>query len=345
MLRAMHKELAMKLSRRELGIGAGAAALATAYGRPGWAQGPIVIKYSHVVANDTPKGKGSLRFKELAEKYTGGKVRIDVYPNSSLYKDKEEVEALQLGAVQMLGPSTAKFAPLGAKEFEAMDLPFAFADDKSFQKTVKGELGKFLMAKLEPKGIKGLAFWDNGFHMVSANKPLINPLDFQGLKIRISGSKVADQYFRKLGSIPQILAFSEVYQALQTGVVDACENTASNYLTQKFHEVQKHITMSYHAHLQYAVIVNLKYWNGLPGDLRDPLEKAMNEATDYTNEIAVKENDDALAEIKKSGRSELHTLTAEQKKAWQVAMQPTWQWAEGRVGKEVIGIMQKAASS
>jgi len=335
----------MKLSRREFGIGVSAAALATAYGRSGWAQSPIVIKYSHVVANDTPKGKGSLRFKELAEKYTNGKAKIEVYPNSSLYKDKEEIEALQLGAVQMLGPSTAKFAPLGAKEFEAMDLPFAFADDAAFQKTVKGELGKFLFDKLEPKGIKGLAFWDNGFHMVSANKPLLKPSDFQGLKIRISGSKVADQYFRKLGSIPQILAFSEVYQALQTGVVDGCENTASNYLTQKFHEVQKHITMSYHAHLQYAVIVNSKYWGGLPADIRGPLEKAMAEATDYTNEIAVKENDDALAEIKKSGRSELHSLTPEQKKAWQVAMQPTWQWAEGRVGKEVIGIMQKSTSS
>jgi len=298
----------MKLSRREFGVGVSAAALATAYGRPGWAQAPIVIKYSHVVATDTPKGKGSLRFKELAEKYTAGKAKIEVYPNSSLYKDKEEIEALQLGAVQMLGPSTAKFAPLGAKEFEAMDLPFAFADDAAFQKTVKGELGKFLFDKLEPKGIKGLAFWDNGFHMVSANKPLLKPADFQGLKIRISGSKVADQYFRKLGSIPQILAFSEVYQALQTGVVDGCENTASNYLTQKFHEVQKHITMSYHAHLQYAVIVNSKYWTGLPADIRGPLDKAMAEATDYTNQIAVQENDDALKAIKDSGRSELHQL-------------------------------------
>jgi C4-dicarboxylate-binding protein DctP len=335
----------MKLSRREFGVGISAAALATAYGRPGWAQAPVVIKYSHVVANDTPKGKGSLRFKELADKYTGGKAKIEIYPNSSLYKDKEEIEALQLGAVQMLGPSTAKFAPLGAKEFEAMDLPFAFADDAAYIKAIKGDLGKFLMDKLEPKGIKGLAFWDNGFHMVSANKPIIKPADFQGQKIRISGSKVADQYFRKLGSIPQIMAFSEVYQALQTGVVDGCENTPSNYLTQKFHEVQKHITVSYHAHLQYAVIVNSKFWAGLPADIRGPLEKAMNEATDYTNDIAGKENEDALKAIKDSGRSELHYLTPEQKKAWQVAMQPTWQWAEGRVGKEVIGIMQKAASS
>src|SRR3954452_8527873 len=335
----------MKLTRREFGVGVSTAALAMAYGKPGWAQSPVVIKYSHVVANDTPKGKGSLRFKELAEKYTNGKAKIEVYPNSSLYKDKEEIEALQLGAVQMLGPSTAKFAPLGAKEFEAMGLPFAFADDATYQKTMKGDLGKFLFDKLESKGIKGLAFWDNGFHMVSANKPIIKTSDFQGLKIRISGSKIADQYFRKLGCIPQILAFSEVYQALQTGVVDGCENTPSNYLTQKFHEVQKHITVSYHAHLQYAVIVNSKFWAGLPADLRPQVDKAMDEATNYTNSIAVKENEDALAEIKASGKTTLHMLTPEQQKAWRTAMQPTYAWAKGRVGAEVLDILSKATAS
>jgi C4-dicarboxylate-binding protein DctP len=296
----------MKLSRREVGLGLSAAALATAYGRPGWAQSPVVIKFSHVVANDTPKGKGSLKFKELAEKYTGGKAKIEIYPNSSLYKDKEEIEALQLGSVQLLGPSTAKFAPLGVKEFEALDLPWLFKDDHVYDTAMKGEVGKYLFKKLEAKGILGLGYWDNGFHMVSANRPLLNPADFQGLKIRISGSKIADRYFRDLGSIPQIMAFSEVYQALQTGVVDGCENTPSNYVTQKFHEVQKHITVSYHAHLQYAVIANSKFWNGLPADLRQPLDKAMNEATEYTNGIAQKENEDALEEIKKSGKTELH---------------------------------------
>src|SRR5689334_20119297 len=335
----------MKLSRRQFGTALTGAAIAAAYGRPGWAQSPIIIKFSHVVANDTPKGKGSLKFKELAEKYTNGKAKVEVYPNSSLYKDKEEIEALQLGSVQLLGPSTAKFAPLGVKEFEALDLPWLFKDDATYDKAMKGPVGQWLFKKLEPKGILGLAYWDNGFHMTSANRPLVNPSDFQGLKIRISGSKIADQYFREVGSIPQILAFSEVYQALQTGVVDGCENTPSNYLSQKFHEVQKHITVSYHAHLQYAVIVNAKYWAALPADLRGQLEKAMNEATDYTNEIAAKENEDALKAIKDSGKSELHMLTPEQKKAWQVAMQPTWQWAEGRVGKEVLAVMQKSMGS
>jgi len=301
----------------------------------------IVIKFSHVVANDTPKGKGALKFKELAEKYTNGKVKIEVYPNSSLYKDKEEIEALQLGSVQMLAPSTAKFAPLGVKEFEALDLPWLFKDEATYTAAMKGQVGQWLFKKLEVKGITGLAYWDNGFHMVSANRPLIKPSDFEGLKFRISGSKIADQYFRNVGSIPQIMAFSEVYQALQTGVVDGCENTPSNYTTQKFFEVQKDITVSYHAHLQYAVIVNSKFWSGLPAELRGQLEKAMSEATDYTNSIAVKENEDALAEIKKSGKTTLHYLTDDQRKAWQTAMQPTYKWARGRVGQEVLDLVAK----
>jgi C4-dicarboxylate-binding protein DctP len=308
---------------------------------PAMANEPIVIKFSHVVANDTPKGKGALKFKELAEKYTNGKVKIEVYPNSSLYKDKEEIEALQLGSVQMLAPSTAKFAPLGVKEFEALDLPWLFKDDATYDKAMKGPVGKWLFKKLEPKGITGLAYWDNGFHMASANRPLLMPADFQGLKVRISGSKIADRYFRDLGSIPQIMAFSEVYQALQTGVVDGCENTPSNYLTQKFYEVQKDITVSDHAHLQYAVIVNSKFWNGLPDDIRKQLDKAMDEATDYTNSIAMKENEDALAEIKKSGKTTLHYLTDDQRKAWQTAMRPTYGWAKGRVGQEVLDLLAK----
>src|SRR3979490_2195921 len=320
---------------------AGVAAAIFAIPGAALAQNPIIIKFSHVVANDTPKGKGALKFKELAEKYTDGRVKVEVYPNSSLYKDKEEIEAVQLGSVQMLAPSTAKFAPLGAKEFEALDLPWLFKDEETYAKAMKGTIGKWLFQKLDAKGITGLAYWDNGFHMASANRSLLMPADFQGLKVRISGSKIADRYFRDIGSIPQIMAFSEVYQALQTGVVDACENTPSNYWTQKFYEVQKDITVSYHAHLQYAVIVNSKFWNGLPPDIRKQVDKAMAEATDYTNSIAIKENEDALADIKKSGKVAFHYLTDDQRKAWQVAMQPTYKWARGRVGGEVLDLLAK----
>jgi len=300
------------------------------------AQSPIVIKFSHVVANDTPKGKGALKFKELAEKYTDGKVKVEIYPNSTLYKDKEEIEALQLGSVHMLAPSTAKFAPLGIKEFEALDLPWLFKDDQTYSNAMKGTIGKWLFEKLETKGITGLAYWDNGFHMLSANRPLAKPTDFQGLKFRISGSKVADQYLRIMGSIPQIMAFSEVYQALQTGVVDGQENTWSNIYTQKMHEVQKYITVTNHGYIGYIVVVNKKFWDGIPADIKPQLEKAMQEATAYGNGQSQKENDDALAEIKKTGKSEIVTLTAEQDAAMRKALEPVYQDVAKRVGQPLI---------
>jgi C4-dicarboxylate-binding protein DctP len=329
------------MQRRTALSALGAAALAGA--TRAFAQQPIVIKFSHVVTDDTPKGKGALKFKELAEKYTGGKVKVDVYPNSTLYKDKEEMDALNSGAVQILAPSTAKFRPIGVPEFEALDLPWVFTDDQQFQRTVKGPVGQGLLKKLEAKGITGLAFWDNGFHMVSANVPLLMPADFQGLKFRISGSKIADRYFRLLGALPQIMAFSEVYQALQTGVVDGCENTPSNYYTQKFYEVQKHITVSNHAHLQYAVITNTKFWNGLPADIRGQCAKAMNEATDYANSIAVEENKDSLAKIKASGRTTLHYLTPEQRAAWVQKLKPIYGEAEEKIGKDIVIQLMQAA--
>ena len=178
------------------------------------AQAPIVIKFSHVVAPDTPKGKGAQKFQELAEKYTGGKVKVEVYPNSQLYKDKEELEALQLGAVQMLAPASRKFGPLGAREFEVFDLPFIFPDKAALRKVTDGEVGKAMFAKLETKGITGLAYWDNGFKIMSANREIKKPDDMLGLKIRIQSSKVLEAQIKALGAIPQVMAFSEVYQAL-----------------------------------------------------------------------------------------------------------------------------------
>jgi C4-dicarboxylate-binding protein DctP len=308
------------------------------------AQDPIVIKFSHVVTPDTPKGKGAEKFKELAEKYTNGKVKVEVYPNSQLYKDKEEVDALQLGAVQMLAPSLAKFGPLGAREFEVFDLPFILPSKAALRKVTEGDLGKRLFKKLESKGIVGLGYWDNGFKVMSANKPLRMPEDFRGLKMRIQSSKVLEAQMRALGAIPQVMAFSEVYQALQTGVVDGSENTPSNMYTQKHHEVQKFITLSDHGYIGYAVIANKKFWDGLPGDVRGQLEKAMAEATAYANQISQTENDEALAEIKKSGRSELIELTPEQKAAWRKALEPLYADMASRVGKETIEEFQKAAS-
>ncbi|NGZ86597.1 TRAP transporter substrate-binding protein [Duganella aceris] len=309
-----------------------------------YAQAPIVIKFSHVVATDTPKGQAAERFKQLAEKATNGRVKVEVYPNSQLYKDKEELEALQLGAVQMLAPSLAKFGPLGVKEFEAFDLPYIFPSKTALYNVTEGEIGKGLLKKLEPKGITGLAFWDNGFKVMSANKPLRTPADFKGLKLRIQSSKVLDAQMRALGANPQVLAFSEVYQALQTGVVDGTENPPSNMYTQKMHEVQKYVTVSNHGYLGYAVIVNKKFWDGLPPDIRTALDKAMKDATTFEKAIAQRDNDLALDAIKKTGKTDIYTLSVKEQAEWRKALLPVQQSMESRIGKDLISAINKEAA-
>ena len=297
---------------------------------------PISIKFSHVVAQDTPKGLAAEFFKKRAEELTQGKVKVEVYPNSQLYKDKEEMEALQLGAVQMLAPSLAKFGPLGVKEFEVFDLPFIFNDYDDLHKVTKGPAGKALLDKLAPKGILGLAYWDNGFKSFSANSPMKTPADLKGKKFRIQNSKVLEEQMRTIKAIPQMLAFSEVYQALQTGVVDGAENPISNFYTQKMHEVQKYMTITDHGYLGYAVIVNKKFWEGLPADIRTQLETALNEATDYANKIAKEMNDRDLASVKASGKTEVTTLTPEERAAFKTALVPVHDKMASRIGKETI---------
>jgi C4-dicarboxylate-binding protein DctP len=322
-----------------------AAAAAAVIAAPGavMAQQPIIIKFSHVVSPDAPKGKAALKFKELAEKYTDGKVKVEVYPNSSLYKDKEELEALQLGSVQLLAPSISKFGPLGIKEYDVFDLPYLMVDDAHahaiYESPIMADLGK----KLDAKSVHPLAYWDNGAHVYTCNKALIMPDDFRGLKMRIQGSKVLDAVARELGAIPQIMAFSELYQALQTGVVDGEDNVPSNILTQKFYEVQKHLTVSYHGRLTYALITNKKFWDGLPADVRPGLDRAVKESTDFFNATAAKDNADALDKIKASGRVEFHYLTDEEKKAWIAKLMPVHVEMQSRFGKDFIERIYKAS--
>ena len=287
-------------------------------------------------APDTPKGQAAERFKQLAEQMTKGRVRVEVYPNSQLYKDREELEALQLGAVQMLAPSLAKFSPLGIKEFEAFDLPYIFPSKAALYAVTEGPVGKDLLRKLETKGIVGLAYWDNGFKVMSANKPLLAPGDFRGLRMRIQASKVLDAQMRALGARPQVLAFSETAPALRDGVVEGTENTPSNMYTQKMHESQKHLTVSNHGYLGYAVIVNKKFWDGLPSDVRSTLERAMRDATAYEKTIAQRTNDAALESIRRAGTTTIHTLDPQQQAAWRRAMNPVYGQMETRIGKDIV---------
>ena len=308
---------------------------------PARADEPIVIKFSHVVAPDTPKGKAALKFKELAEARTNGRVKVEVYPNSQLYKDKEELEALQLGAVQMLAPSVSKFGPLGIKDFEVFDLPYIFPSVDALRRVSDGPIGKKLFKQLEPLGIIGLGYWDNGFSVITSNKPIHKLEDFKGLKMRIQSSKVLEATYRSLGALPQVLAFSEVYQALQTGVVDGGENTPSNIYTQKFHEVQKYLTVSDNTYIGYALIVNKKFWEGLAPDIRTQLDSAVKDATAYCNSIAEKENEDALAKIKASGTVEFYVLSPQEKAEWRKGLLKVHEEMAPRIGKDLIQAIYK----
>jgi C4-dicarboxylate-binding protein DctP len=316
---------------------------AAAVGRPALADEPIVVKFSHVVSPEAPKGKAALLFKQLVEKYTAGKVKVEVYPNSSLYKDKEELEALQLGSVQLLAPSISKFGPLGVREFDVFDLPFLMSDDARARQMMASPMMGQLNKKLEAKGVEPLAYWDNGAHVYTANKPLIMPDDFRGMKMRIQGGKVLDAVARQLGAIPQIMAFGELYQALQTGVVDGEDNVPSNIWTQKFYDVQKFLTVSYHGRLTYSLITNKKFWDSLPPDVRPQLDRAVKETTEFFNATAAKDNADALEKIKASGKMEFHVLTDAEKKAWIAKLMPVHVEMQSRFGKDFIEKIYKAS--
>jgi C4-dicarboxylate-binding protein DctP len=318
------------------------AALAAAPGAR--AEGPIVLKFSHVVAVDTPKGRAAEFFKRRAEELTGGRVRVDVHPNSTLYKDREEIEALQLGAVQMLAPSLSKFGPLGVKEFEAFDLPFIFSDQAALRKVTQGEVGRDLLARLEAKGIVGLAYWDNGFKSFSAQKPLRTPADFRGLKMRVQSSAVLEAQTRALGAHPVVLAFSDVYPALRAGVVSGTENPISNLYTQRMHEVQRHLTVTNHGYLGYATIVNKRFWDGLPRDVRAQLQQAMDEATEYANRIAREKNEEDLARVRAAGTTEIHVPTPEERLALKRALLPVHAQMEERIGKALLAAIYRATS-
>ena len=321
-------------------IAAVASAVAFAFARAD--QQPIVIQFSHVVAVDTPKGQAAEFFKKRAEELTAGRVRVDVYPNSTLYKDKEEIEALELGAVQMLAPSLSKFGPLGLTEFEVFDLPFIFDDYADLRKVTEGPVGKRLLEKLEPKGIHGLAYWDNGFKDFSANSPLRTTSDYRGLRMRVQSSMVLEAQMRALGAMPHVMGFSEVYPALLAGIVDGTENPISNLYTQRMHEVQKHLSLTQHGYLGYAVIANKKFWGGLPKGLRGKLEQAIREATAYANEIAKEKNEEDLAKLMAAGTTEVYTPTRMERLALKKLLLTVHQQMESRIGKQLIRDIYRA---
>lgn len=299
------------------------------------AQTVTVIKFSHVATSDSAKGKAALRFKELVEQ-ASRRLRVDVYANNQLYKESDELEALQLGAVQILAPSLAKLAQFGVYDFEVFDLPYLFVDQKAVDRVTEGPLGRTLLKKLDSKGMVGLAYWDSGFKIMSANKPLNMPADFAGQKMRIHSSPVLEVQMEALGAIPQMLDGNDVYFALRSGVVNGTESTPASFYSRKLYEVQRHVTISNHGYVGNAVIVNKKFWDALPSELRKVVSDAMRQATLYGNDLAAKENEAALALIKKTKQTTLHTLTSRESEAWQQALLPVREELKTRIGKAIV---------
>lgn len=302
---------------------------------------PVVIKFSHVVAEQTPKGQGALAFKKLVEERLPGKVKVEVYPNSSLFGDGKEMEALLSGDVQMIAPSLAKFEQYTPK-LQVYDLPFLFDNISAVDRFQRSPEGQGLLKSMESKNITGLAYWHNGMKQLSANKALREPGDARGLKFRVQASAVLEEQFKAVRANPRKMSFAEVYQGLQTGVVNGAENPYSNIYSQKMHEVQKFITESDHGLLDYMLITNTKFWTGLPPDIKTELEKIIVEVTTQVNKDAEKLNQDAKQNIINAKTTEIITLTPEQRGKWREAMKPVWKKFEGDIGADLIKAAEAA---
>ncbi|WP_434710721.1 TRAP transporter substrate-binding protein [Pseudomonas sp. R1-1] len=312
-----------------------ACALALGTMSPAMAADPVIIKFSHVVADQTPKGQGALLFKKLVEERLPGKVKVEVYPNSSLFGDGKEMEALLLGDVQMIAPSLAKFEQY-TKSLQLFDLPFLFNDINAVDRFQLSPEGQGLLKSMESKNITGLAYWHNGMKQLSANKALRVPADARGLKFRVQASAVLEEQFKAVRANPRKMSFAEVYQGLQTGVVNGAENPYSNIYSQKMHEVQKFITESNHGVLDYMLITNTKFWNGLPPDVRSELDKIVVEVTAHVNKEAQQLNESDKQRIVAAKTTEIITLTPEEREQWREAMKPVWKKFEADIGPDLI---------
>ena len=300
------------------------------------------LKFSHVVSANTPKGKAADFFEKRLEELSGGKIDVQVYPSSQLYKDNAVLKAIRLNSVQMAAPSFSKFGKI-VPNLALFDLPFLFKDIDHLHRVQDSEVGQALKDKVTAKGIIALNFWDNGFKQLSSNKKaLLVPTDAKGQKFRIMSSKVLEAQFHSVGANPQMMPFSEVYSGLQQGVIDGQENTNSNIFTKKFHEVQKHMTITNHGYLGYLVVMSKKFWNKLPADLQANVTQAMNEATEKERQYAQELNDSQLAAIKayaeKTGKLKIYNLTADQKEAWRNAVSKIYPefYSDRKIGKDLI---------
>ena len=297
---------------------------------------PIKIRFSHVVAPTTPKGQAADMFAKLANERLKGKVEVQVFPNSQLYSDKKVLDALSSGSVEMAAPSTAKFTSW-VPQLQLFDLPFMFKNREVLYQTMDGEVGKKMFKLLGKKNMLGLSMWDNGFKQIGNNtREIKSPADIKGTKFRIMSSKVLEAQFKTVGGNPQVMPFSEVYSALEQGVIDGQENTWSNMYSKKFFEVQKYITETNHGYLGYLVVTNVQFWNHLPQDVRTELESIMKEVTVWIRENAYKINQDMKQKIVDSGKTKVTELSEAEKDAFRAAFKPVQDEFRSVIGGEYI---------
>ncbi|HIO96443.1 MAG TPA: DctP family TRAP transporter solute-binding subunit [Leucothrix sp.] len=296
---------------------------------------PIKLKFSHVVAENTPKGQMATKFKELVAERLKGKVEVQIFPNGQLFGDNKVLEALLLGDVQLASPSLSKFKKY-TKTLQIFDLPFLFNDMAAAERFQQSEAGQGLLKSVEKKGLIGLGYMHNGMKQMSASKPLHVPADAKGLKFRIMSSDVLAAQFEAVGATPLKKPYSEVFTLLQTKAIDGQENTWSNIRSKKFYEVQDNITSSDHGLLDYMVVTSAEFWNGLPADIRTEVKKALDEAIALGNKVAAEKSMSDKQAIIDSKRTNVIELSKEERQQWADAMKPVWKKFEAIVGKDLL---------
>lgn len=302
----------------------------------------LTLRFSHVVAQETPKGLAANLFKELVEQRSGGRIGVQVFPNGQLYGDGDEMQALQLGAVDLVAPSLSKFGRIGLPEFELFDLPFLFDDLSAVRRITLGPLGQRLLQGLPRQGLVGLGYFDNGFKQMSANRALLAPGDFAGLRMRVQASQVIAAQMRALGARPVTLAFSETRRALATGVVDGTENPVSNFWTQAMHEVQTDLSLTNHGYLGYAVVTNQRLWRYLGEADRALIQRALREALLRANQSADQQNELALSALGQTHTTRIHRLSPAQRQQLRQAVQPVHDALARRIGAHWLAALRQA---
>ncbi|MPY24802.1 TRAP transporter substrate-binding protein [Shewanella psychropiezotolerans] len=296
---------------------------------------PVEIKFSHVVAKNTPKGQMALKFKELVEQRLPGEYQVNVFPNSQLFGDNNEISALLLNDIQFVAPSLSKFERY-TKKLQLFDLPFLFENMDSVDRFQQSDAGLKLLNAMKRKGIVGLGYLHNGMKQFSASSPLVVPADARGKKFRIMASDVLAAQFLTLDAIPVKKPFSEVFTLLQTRAIDGQENTWSNIYSKKFFEVQGYITESNHGVLDYMVVTSNTFWKSLPDDKREIIKSSLDEAIAFGNQIAAAKVKKDRESIITSKRSKVIELTPEQRNLWVESMRPVWSQFEAKIGKDLI---------